>query len=175
MIDNGFNAETVTGVKLKSGVRDLWQNCKRKKTPNWSNEKRILKKGEKGKYGAFVALRSPVQAQLGQPTDLVTSWKLKARMVTARGFVSILEQPLPASLFFPWYYLHLYLQRGKASIFTIIILPEACECKVSQYVCSMPFCFSQEFMRLFQKLVPLSDSILSKVPCHHRTCLSRPH
>lgn len=33
---------------------------------------------------------------------------------------------------------------------------------------------AQEFIRSFQKSVPLSELVLSWVPCHHRMCLSRP-
>lgn len=33
---------------------------------------------------------------------------------------------------------------------------------------------SQGSMRLFLKLIPLSNSALSGVPCHHGTCFSRP-
>lgn len=39
---------------------------------------------------------------------------------------------------------------------------------------SMPCFVAQGFIRLFQKLVPLSDSVLSGVPCCHKMCLSRP-
>lgn len=69
MADNGFNAETVTGVNLKSGVRDLWQNCKWKKTQSEVVWEKNWMRMEKEKYGAFAALRSPVQAQLWQPTN----------------------------------------------------------------------------------------------------------
>lgn len=34
--------------------------------------------------------------------------------------------------------------------------------------------FAQEFIRLFWKVVPLSDLILSGVPCCHKMCLPRP-
>jgi len=33
---------------------------------------------------------------------------------------------------------------------------------------------AQVFLRLLQKLVPLSDSVLPGVPCYRKTCFSRP-
>jgi len=38
----------------------------------------------------------------------------------------------------------------------------------------LPCSFAQVSIRLFQKWVPLSDSVLAGVPCHNRTCFSRP-